>query len=73
MVGRSPMRGTGQYRIPSLFKVADRQRLLHHGPTDSLERLLDPERLSVTPGHPYGHGLSSADKRTLIEYLATFR
>ncbi len=72
-VGRSPMRGTGRYRIPSLFKVADRQRLLHHGPTDSLERLLDPERLSVTPGHPFGQALSDADKTTLIDYLKTFR
>jgi len=65
----SPARGTGRYRVPSLFMVADRKRLLHRSHLGSLEELLDPARLPSDPGHEFGLALGDADKIALIAYL----
>lgn len=71
LVGLSPMRGTGQYRIPSLYRVGDRSQFLHHGEVDSLEELFSPQRTTEVAGHPYGTDLSSEDRKALIDYLET--
>lgn len=70
-VGESSMRGTGEYRVPSLYAVGSRTQLLHEGKIDSLRELLDPARLSVVAGHPYGLNLSEADREALLSYLVT--
>lgn len=67
--GLSPMRGTGRYRIPSLYGVGDRRRVLHHGQVRSLSELLDPDR--TEPGHPFGQQLDAADRAELIRFLET--
>lgn len=72
-VARSPERGVGGgfYRVPSLWGVADRRQLLHHGAVHSLEELLDPARLERVPGHPFGTDLPSDDRARLLDFLAT--
>ena len=48
ILGRSPERGTGSYRIPSLRGAGSRTTLLHDGTVASLAALLNPHRLEVT-------------------------
>ncbi len=79
-LGRSPSRGTGNYRVPSLRGVGSRGPLLHDGTVPSVADLLDPVR--VTPaytgnlhgtgavqGHPFGLDLPDADRAALVTYL----
>jgi mono/diheme cytochrome c family protein len=68
-VGASPMRGTGQYRIPSLHQVGSRSQFLHRGRIKSLEALFSEDRLEETPGHTYGTNLDPSDREALIEFL----
>lgn len=65
--GRSPARGTGYYRIPSLRGVGGAAPYLHHGGVRTLEELLDPER--EEPGHRYGLALDEAEREQLIGFL----
>lgn len=69
---RSPTRGTGLYRPPSLRGVADRAQLLHDGlikAPGALDRLLDPARLGDHPAHPFGATLDAADRAALLSLL----
>jgi mono/diheme cytochrome c family protein len=67
----SPMRTTGRWRIPSLWKVAERSQFLHDGSVASLDDLFDAARLQDTPGHVFGTDLSPSKRRDLIAYLQT--
>lgn len=69
--GLSPFRGTGYYRIPSLYKVADRQRLLHRSFLGSLEEMFDPDRQDAVPGHPFGLDLTDAERADLLAFVRT--
>jgi len=81
LLGRSLVRGTGTYRVPSLHGVAQRGLLFHDGAVRSLDALLDPARLSpsytggvrpgAVPGHEYGLELDAASRADLLAYLAT--
>lgn len=66
-VGRSPARGTGHWRVPSLRGVGDRGRLFSAGDVPDLDTLLDPDR--AMPGHPFGLNLSAADRADLLDFL----
>jgi mono/diheme cytochrome c family protein len=66
-LARSPDRGTGGYRIPSLRGVGARTWLLHDGSARGLDALLDPAR--ETPGHDPGRSLRSADRAALLSFL----
>ncbi|HUJ60489.1 MAG TPA: c-type cytochrome [Kofleriaceae bacterium] len=78
-LGRSAVRGTGAYRVPSLHGVAQRALLLHDGSLASLDALFDPARTDASytggvragavPGHLYGLDLSSSDRADLLAYL----
>lgn len=70
-VGRSSTRGTGYYRVPSLWAVGERTQLLHDGHVDSLERLLDRARLDEVPGHPYGLTLDDDERAALLRFVRT--
>lgn len=70
-VGESTERGTGKYRIPSLYGVSTRGIFLHDGSVNSLMSLLSRERLSTTPGHLFGLELLDTEKKELIEFLDT--
>ena len=70
-VGLSPARGTGAYRIPSLWGASTRSQLLHTASVHSLEELLDPARLEQTPGHPFGTHLPSDERAALVRYVET--
>jgi mono/diheme cytochrome c family protein len=67
----SPMRTTGEWRIPSLWKVADRSQFLHDGSVDSLDELFEPARLEQTPGHVFGTELNESQRRDLVAFLHT--
>jgi cytochrome c peroxidase len=80
-------KGTGFYKVPSLKGLWYRSPLEHSGSVMSLEEWFDPARLQsdyaprgwnppgvktrAIPGHPFGLGLSSADKQALIAFLNT--
>lgn len=70
-VGQSPMRGTGHYRIPSLYRVGSRSQFLHEGKVKALEELFDPARLEEVPGHVHGTNLTEDERRELVEFLET--
>ena len=67
----SSVRGTGFYRVPSLRGVSRTAPYLHHGEVDSLELMLDPDRLDTTPGHEFGHELAPEEKEDLVTFLKT--
>jgi len=80
-------RGTGYYKVPSLKGVWYRGPFEHNGSVATLEDWFDSRRLrddyvptgfkgaGVTArgvkGHPFGLGLSEADRRALISFLKT--
>jgi hypothetical protein len=80
-------RGTGYYKVPSLKGVWYRGPFEHNGSVATLEDWFDPQRLSedylprgfkgarvkvrAIKGHPFGLGLSAADRRALISFLKT--
>ncbi len=65
--GSSPVRWTGNYRVPSLRGVGRTAPYLHHGAFDSLEAMFDPDR--EEPGHVYGSELDEARRADLIAFL----
>lgn len=67
--GRSPIRGTGRWRVPSLRGVGGNAPYLHHGAVATLEQLLDPQR--EEPGHGFGLELDAAARADLIAFLRT--
>ena len=84
-VGDSVTRGTGYYRVPSLWRVAERTQLLHDGRLESLEALLDRTRLDRlpgdrlpgdgagdrVPGHAFGLDLDETDRSALLAFVRT--
>lgn len=70
-VADSPARGTGHYRVPSLWAVSDRGQLLHDGTLPDLEALLDPERPTRVPGHLFGLDLAPNERAMLIDFVNT--
>jgi len=80
VLGMSPDRGTGHYRVPSLHGVGTRGPLLHDGTVAGLDAMFDPARLDASytgrlhgtgavPGHPFGLDLAPADRAALLAYL----
>ena len=65
----SPDRGSAGYRIPSLFRVAERTRLMHDGSFESLGALFDPQRAAREAPHPFGLDLEASDRKALLEFL----
>lgn len=65
-LARSPDRGTGAYRVPSLRGVGTRGALLHDGSIRGLEALLDPTRPG---GHRFGLELGDEDRAALLALL----
>jgi len=63
-LARSPDRGTGHYRVPSLRGVSTRGALLHDGSIPDLKTFLDPERPG---GHRYG--LDAPERAELLAFL----
>lgn len=70
-VGESTARGTGRWRVPSLWGVSTRTQLLHTASVGSVGELLTPERLAETPGHPFGTTLGDADRQALVRFVET--
>jgi cytochrome c5 len=79
-LGESPVRGTGNYRVPSLHGVGTRGPLLHDGTVPSLDAMFDPARITpaftgklhgtgAVQGHPFGLDLDAADRAALVSYL----
>ncbi len=66
-LARSPDRGTGGYRIPSLRGVGARTWLLHDGSVRGLDALLDPAR--EAPGHAHGRSVNDTDRAALLSFL----
>jgi len=80
-LARSPTRGTGSYRVPSLRGVGARRWLLHDGSVEGLDALLDPARLrddypgargvGAIPGHVFGLDLPAPERSALRAFLST--
>ena len=68
-VGRSTARGTGRWRVPTLWGAGTRTQLLHTGEVGGLDDLLDPARLERVPGHPFGTDLTDADRAELVRFV----
>jgi cytochrome c553 len=79
-LGRSAVRGTGTYRVPSLHGVASRGPLLHDATVPSIDAMFDPARVTpaftgklhgsgAVPGHPFGLDLPDGDRAALVTYL----
>jgi len=66
----SPLRGSGGYRAPSLYRVSQRTRLTHLGWALTLEQFFSPERLASYPGHAFGLDLDVEQRRALLRELA---
>ncbi|HLT40296.1 MAG TPA: hypothetical protein VK034_28650, partial [Enhygromyxa sp.] len=64
-------RGTGLYRPAPLVRVADAGPYLHDGSVATLEWLLDPDRLAVTPGHAFATDRPAHERAALLAYLRT--
>ncbi len=80
-------KGTGYYKVPSLKGVWYRGPFGHNGSAATLEDWLDPARVKPgyvptgfkgydgktrsIPGHPFGLGLSPAERKDLIAFLKT--
>jgi cytochrome c5 len=64
-------RGTGLYRPAPLVRVAEAGPYLHDGSVATLEQLLDPDRLAITPGHAYGTDRPTDERAALLAYLRT--
>ncbi len=80
-------RGTGYYKVPSLRGVWYRGPFEHNGSVATLEDWFNPKRLSpeyvptgwkgdgvekrAVQGHPFGLGITAAEKTALIAFLKT--
>jgi hypothetical protein len=62
-------RGTGGYRVPSLYGVSARPRLTHLGWPIGLRAFLDPTRAERLPGHPFGFSLNPEEREALVAEL----
>lgn len=66
--GLSPMRWSGNYRVPSLRGVGRTAPYLHDGRFSTLEDLFDPKR-SPSDGHRHGLELDAEDLAALLAFL----
>jgi hypothetical protein len=66
---KSRERGGDGYRVPALFRVAERTRLTHEGRFASLQALFDPARASTDRAHPFGLDLDVEHREALLEFL----
>lgn len=66
VLARSPNRGTGKYRAPSLHGVSLRAPLMHDASVESLDTLLDSGR---SGGHRFGLELPKSERAALTDYL----
>jgi mono/diheme cytochrome c family protein len=71
VLAESPDRGTGEWRVPSLWGVGTRGRLLHDLSAEDLHDLLDPMRQARAPGHAFGSQRSVAERDALVAFLET--
>jgi hypothetical protein len=79
VLGLSPDRGTGFYRVPSLRGVGSRGPLLHDASAPDLAAFFDPERSAPSftggrgarpiPGHPWNIALGAEDRAALVAFL----
>ena len=67
--GRSRLRGTGYWRVPSLRGVGGNAPYLHHGAFATLEQMFEPSR--AEPGHRYGLELDDGARADLLAFLRT--
>lgn len=65
-LARSPDRGTGHYRVPSLRGVSTRGQLLHDGSIADLATFLDPSR---SGGHRYGLDAPDDERAAILAFL----
>ncbi len=70
-VGISSARGTGTWRVPTLWGASTRSQLLHTASVNSIAELLNPERLEQTPGHVFGTHLELEDREALTAFVST--
>ena len=70
-VAESPARGTGTWRVPTLWGASTRTQLLHTASVRSIAHLLDPVRLEETPGHPFGTTLEADGRAALVRFVET--
>ena len=70
-VGESSARGTGAWRVPSLWGASTRSQLLHTASVASIADLFAPVRLDATPGHTFGTGLNAGDRAALVRFVET--
>jgi hypothetical protein len=64
----SALRGSGGYRVPSLYRVSQR-RLTHLGWRLTLSEFLAPERTQAYPGHAFGLDLDAERRSALVREL----
>jgi hypothetical protein len=69
LLGSSPARGTGFYRVPSLRYAGDRELFFHDGSVSSLSSVLDPARRESGEGHLYGMSLDTSERIELLAFL----
>jgi hypothetical protein len=67
--GESVVRGTGDWRVPSLRGAGGNAPYLHHGAFATLEQMFDPTR--EEPGHAYGLELTPKARAELLAFLRT--
>lgn len=67
--GRSTVRGTGYWRVPSLRGVGGNAPYLHHGAFATLEQMFEPGRSE--PGHEFGLELDAEQRSALLAFLRT--
>lgn len=69
-VADSTARGSGGYRVPSLYRVSERSQLTHEGWPLTLEQFLEPSRARQYSGHEYGFELDAAERAALVRELS---
>ncbi|MET0413230.1 MAG: hypothetical protein ABW217_18130, partial [Polyangiaceae bacterium] len=69
-VADSSARGSGGYRVPSLYRISERSQLTHEGWPLTLEQFLEPSRAAEYPGHEYGFELDASERALLVRELS---
>lgn len=71
VLAESPDRGTGEWRVPSLWGAGTRGRLLHDLSAEDLHDLLDPARQDRAGGHAFGSQRTAAEREALVAFVET--
>jgi CxxC motif-containing protein (DUF1111 family) len=69
--GTSVDRGTGTWRVPSLWGVSTRPHLFHDASVRSLAALFEERAPNARANHPFGLELSDEEVAALIAFLET--